>query len=819
MEVRRTVLHEDEARLEDVRTRLNELTLAVDRHQGAQRLLQGADRGDRGPRRRGARARRPTSRRASARWPSTSPPGRTKRRGCAWSWRRRETRPAPRRRRCSEVAARAGRARRRSWSRPARRRSTVLARMAALQNARESVAGSAERARRRPPEAGRGDGGAGARAGRAWTSCATARERRRRRGRGARSRALAAQRAEAAGRGGRRRARPPSARGARPTRAQSERDGLAGRLSSLEEIVATHSAFDEGVRALLARPDGHRGRWAWWRTRWRPTPQYERAVEALSRRPPAGACSCRTPPTPCAASRGWRSRAPAAAPSCPWPPRARATSARSLRDVARVEPARAGCSCDLFRVTGPHAERHPRARCPTRWWWRRWSRRWTSSSRRGPVSCVTLAGETAARLDGRGRPRGEGPARPAPRDQGGAGAPGGARGARSPSLRQRAQEHAAAAEVATAEARALEERIHGAEKDLVAIRHDLAVAQDERARARPQGAPCSTPSASRRRTSAARPRSGWPRSSRACIGAESRSRAPASERVAGGAGGGGGGARGRRGRPGPLRGGAQPPRRAARARGGRWRRSAGASPATTRSCWPAGAAARARAAEMDARREELRAERAGGRAAAGGGAHRARPRDRRGGRRRGPRARPPQRAGRPRGRPQGAPPRARDAARRAGRAGGAAGAHRGRPRPPRPRVPPGGGHDGRGGGGACSPPEDGALEISGLEVQVQEMRDRLERMGPVNILAVEQAQELEERHTVPDRAAAGPAGLDRRAGPGHQEDRPDLARALPRGLRGDQPALRRDLPPALRRRLRRASPCSTRRTCWRAAST
>ena len=44
-------------------------------------------------------------------------------------------------------------------------------------------------------------------------------------------------------------------------------------------------------------------------------------------------------------------------------------------------------------------------------------------------------------------------------------------------------------------------------------------------------------------------------------------------------------------------------------------------------------------------------------------------------------------------------------------------------------------------------PEDGALEISGLEVQVQEMRDKLERMGPVNILAVEQSQEFEERHT------------------------------------------------------------------------
>jgi chromosome segregation protein len=44
-------------------------------------------------------------------------------------------------------------------------------------------------------------------------------------------------------------------------------------------------------------------------------------------------------------------------------------------------------------------------------------------------------------------------------------------------------------------------------------------------------------------------------------------------------------------------------------------------------------------------------------------------------------------------------------------------------------------------------PEDGALEVSALEVQIQEMRERLDRMGPVNVLAVEQSQELEERHT------------------------------------------------------------------------
>jgi chromosome segregation protein len=43
--------------------------------------------------------------------------------------------------------------------------------------------------------------------------------------------------------------------------------------------------------------------------------------------------------------------------------------------------------------------------------------------------------------------------------------------------------------------------------------------------------------------------------------------------------------------------------------------------------------------------------------------------------------------------------------------------------------------------------EDRAKDLPGLELQVQEMRDRLDRMGPVNVLAVEQSQELEERST------------------------------------------------------------------------
>ena len=90
------------------------------------------------------------------------------------------------------------------------------------------------------------------------------------------------------------------------------------------------------------------------------------------------------------------------------------------------------------------------------------------------------------------------------------------------------------------------------------------------------------------------------------------------------------------------------------------------------------------------------------------------------------------------------------------------------------------GHDGGGGGRAHHRRGPARRTSPALEAQVQEMRERLDRMGPVNVLAVEQSQELEERSTVPDRAAPGPARLDRRAGPGHQEDRPRVAASASR---------------------------------------
>ena len=153
--------------------------------------------------------------------------------------------------------------------------------MAALQNARESVAGNAERAAADLLKLAAETRGAGARArARRWP-LRDARARRAGEARGAARARCAGERderprarAEARARGRRRSAREADA-------LQSERDGLAGRLSSLEEMVATHAAFDEGVRALLARPGRASRSWASWPTPSRPTPRYERAVEAF----------------------------------------------------------------------------------------------------------------------------------------------------------------------------------------------------------------------------------------------------------------------------------------------------------------------------------------------------------------------------------------------------------------------------------------------------------------------------------------------------------------------------------------------------------
>ena len=220
---------------------------------GPQRLLQAAARRERGP---GRSRRRATSRSSSPAWrrsPRRSPTGARRSRGSH-----------------DELAHGGGRARRGGGRGGGGRRAAGGGRGRA--GARARVPGGAARPDRHAAELARvGGRQRRARGGRPAEA--------RRRDRGARARARP---------GWAPPARPPTPAGARPrpswpsspgpatpptARAdeargraeslgreadalQSERDGLAGRRASLEEMVATHSAFDEGVRALLGRPEG-----------------------------------------------------------------------------------------------------------------------------------------------------------------------------------------------------------------------------------------------------------------------------------------------------------------------------------------------------------------------------------------------------------------------------------------------------------------------------------------------------------------------------------------------------------------------------------
>ena len=252
MEVRRTALYEDEARLEEVRARLSELTLAVDRHQGRSgyckeqiaetdaRAAQARAEAEELRARVGPLADRVDERRSD-------------------EARLRVERAAAEDEARTAESAQAEAAARQSSSEAeldAARDAQVdlMGRIAASQNARESVGGTAARASAdllklaaETAELERSASGSKA--------CAPP-PARARPGGGEPARGAGA---VAGGRGGAR--EPPRARRRRrATREaeahQSERDSLAGRLASLEEMVATHSAFDEGVRALLAGPEG-----------------------------------------------------------------------------------------------------------------------------------------------------------------------------------------------------------------------------------------------------------------------------------------------------------------------------------------------------------------------------------------------------------------------------------------------------------------------------------------------------------------------------------------------------------------------------------
>ena len=69
-----------------------------------------------------------------------------------------------------------------------------------------------------------------------------------------------------------------------------------------------------------------------------------------------------------------------------------------------------------------------------------------------------------------------------------------------------------------------------------------------------------------------------------------------------------------------------------------------------------------------------------------------------------------------------------------------------------------------------------ALRMTAEEA-IAELRGKIDRLGPVNMMAIEQFDELETRH-VPDDAAQGPRRFDRADQRGHQADRRNDACAL-----------------------------------------
>ena len=132
----------------------------------------------------------------------------------------------------------------------------------------------------------------------------------------------------------------------------------------------------------------------------------------------------------------------------------------------------------------------------------------------------------------------------------------------------------------------------------------------------------------------------------------------------------------------------------------------------------------------------------------------------------------------------------------------------------------------RGDGGALSAravdagarPPPAAARRRGRGRRAKELRDLIDRMGEINLNAIEEYNELETALHVPLDAEERPregAGAARR---GDRQDQQDLEEALPRDVRPRQPEVPGGLPALLPRRARAPRRSPTRRTCSRAAS-
>src|SRR5438552_4745101 len=251
MEVRRNALYDEEARLEEVRSRLAELTLAVDRHQGRSGYCR-------------AQIAETEARAAAARAEGGALLARVGPLADLLDGRRADEQRLRVQRAAAEeeareaegaqLAAAAGQTRAEAEQDAARSAQVdLMGRIAALQNARASVSGNASRASSdllklaaETEELERERVGVEEVQARARVRASEA---------DALREGLVLARDDAQARAAAARAEADGwSREAESH--QSERDSLAGRRASLEEIVATHAAFDEGVRALLAGPEG-----------------------------------------------------------------------------------------------------------------------------------------------------------------------------------------------------------------------------------------------------------------------------------------------------------------------------------------------------------------------------------------------------------------------------------------------------------------------------------------------------------------------------------------------------------------------------------
>jgi len=496
MEARRGALYDAEGALEQARARLSELTLAVDRHQGRSGYCREQIEETERRRTEEAREAEELHGRVAPLAPTSRCGARTTR-GCARGSPRRKTRPAARTRRPrprrpgsarrKRSRRRRGRARSRSWAgwrlcrtRGLRdgQRGRAAADLVKLAAEIEELDGDRRRIESLRAEARAREEAATT----SWPICPNSVGRPHRAARGAAPR-----------RGARAGSRCPAERARR----------LAGRLASLEDIVATHAAFDEGARALLAAPESIEvlGVVA---DAVEADSAHERAVEAfLGDR--LQAVLVPTPAGPAGASASSKTPARAGERCCCSTRRRPRPRAHACATSPAASPASAVAERALPR------DRTPRGGDPQH-----------PSRRAGGRQLRRCAG---GRLRPRRRPlrhavRGDAARRGRRSGAGGKGLLAPRREIREvtsrlgeletllASARARVAAEATAATAAEAEAAALAERIHAAEKELVAVRHDLAAADEEAARLHRKAAVLDT-SAARPSRSAARRRCAW----------------------------------------------------------------------------------------------------------------------------------------------------------------------------------------------------------------------------------------------------------------------------------------------------------------------